>query len=352
MYRLRSIIAGSRRRTYIPKKDQPVFLHRLSELRRNGYPLDQSLSFLFLQFPSITQKDQLLKLLMNGSSISETLKTLGYPSYVCMHLYFAEQYGDVGSSLSDTADLMKHREAQKKKLFSILQYPLFLILLFVFVSAVLNMYLLPRMTQLYQSVGNTQSGVLQTAELIFQALPLLTTGAIICALVIFTMGGMILFKKPTLERWKTISLLPFAGFYFRHYHSYLFSREASTLLKSGLSFQQMLKTFIEQPYRPLFKEIGQFMTDELERGQSMYHTMLQLPYFTEELLRITEHGEMNGNLEKEWGFYSQYCLNALEERSGIYFNVLQPIIFTCLGLAVVGAYLVILLPVFNLLQTI
>lgn len=289
---------------------------------------------------------------MNGSSISETLKILGYPSYVCMHVYFAEQYGDVGSSLSDTADLMKHREAQKKKLFSILQYPLFLILLFVFVSAVLNMYLLPRMTQLYQSVGNTQSSVLQTAELIFQALPMLMTGAIICGLFIFTACGVILYKKTTLERWKTISLLPFAGFYFKHYHSYLFSREASTLLKSGLSFQKMLKTFIEQPYRPLFKEIAQFMTDELERGQSMYHTMLQLPYFTEELLRITEHGEMNGNLEKEWGFYSQYCLSALEERSGIYFNVLQPIIFTCLGLAVVGAYLVILLPVFNLLQTI
>nr|WP_162182132.1 competence type IV pilus assembly protein ComGB [Jeotgalibacillus malaysiensis] len=344
--------AGSHRRTYIPKKDQPVFLHRLSELRNNGYPLDQSLSFLFIQFPSLHQKDHLLHLLLNGSSISETLNKLGYPSYVCMHLYFAEQYGDVGTSLAETAELMKHRETQKRKLFTILQYPIFLILLFIFVSAILNMYLLPRMTQLYQSVGNAESGVLQTAEMIFTALPILMTALAVTAFIMTAAGVFVLYKKPVLERWRILSKLPFAGFYFRHYHSYLFSREASSLLKNGLSFQQMLGTFVEQDYRPLFKEIGQFMIDELQRGQSMNHTMLQLPYFTDELIRITEHGEMNGNLEKEWGFYSQYCLNALEERSGIYFNVLQPIIFTCLGLAVVGAYLVILLPVFNLLQTI
>ncbi|MFB1080680.1 competence type IV pilus assembly protein ComGB [Jeotgalibacillus sp. JSM ZJ347] len=352
MYLLRNFIAGSHRQKYIPKKDQPIFLHRLSELRENGYPLDQSLSFLFLQFPTLTQKNHLIKLLMNGSSISETLNMLGYPSYVCMHLYFAEQYGDVGRSLSETAALMRHRENQKKKLISILQYPLFLILLFIFVSAVLNMYLLPRMTQLYQAVGNQQSGILSAAEAIFKLLPAFMTGAMITIGTFTVIFILVLLKKPLLERWKVLSLLPLMGFYFRYYHSYLFSREASALLKSGLSFQQMLQTFIDQPYRPLFKEIGQFMTDELERGQSMHHTMLQLPYFTKELQQVTEHGEINGNLEKEWGFYSNYCLNTLEEKSGIYFHILQPLIFTLIGLAVVGAYLVILLPVFNLLQNI
>ncbi|MDZ5712155.1 competence type IV pilus assembly protein ComGB [Jeotgalibacillus haloalkalitolerans] len=352
MYLLRNITAGLHRQTYIPKKDQPVFLHRLSELRENGYPLDQSLSFLFLQFPSISQKGQLIKSLLNGSSISETFKSLGYPSYVCMHLYFAEQYGDVKSSLAETAVLMKHRESQRKKLLSILQYPLFLILLFVFVSSVLNLYLLPRMTQLYQAVGNEKSGVLHTAEMIFRIIPSIMMATSILIVILASIFSIVLLKKPSLEKWKIISSMPFAGFYFKHYHSYLFSREASILLKSGLSFQQMLKTFIDQPYRPLFKGIGQFMTEELHRGQSMHHTMLQLPYFTDELHRVTEHGEMNGNLEREWGFYSMYCLNALEERSGTYFQILQPVIFILLGLAVVGAYLIILLPVFNLLQNI
>ncbi|TFD97527.1 competence type IV pilus assembly protein ComGB [Jeotgalibacillus salarius] len=352
MYLLRNIIAGSHRQSTIPKKDQPVFLHRLSELRENGYPLDQSLSFLFLQFSSLKNQDQLINNLVNGSSISETLKMLGFPSYACMHLYFAEQYGNIGSSLSETAFLMKHRENQKKKLIAILQYPLFLILLFVFVSAVLNMYLLPRMTQLYQSIGSDQSKIIIIADTLFQTLPQFFIIALLFISLFTFIFTITLMKRSPLERWKTLSSLPFAGFYFKHYHSYLFSREASTLLMSGLSFQQMLQTFIDQPYRPLFKDIGRFMTEELERGQSVYHTMLLLPYFTDELLRITQHGEMNGNLEKEWGFYSKYCLAALEEKSGRYFNFLQPVIFTLLGIAVIGAYLVILLPVFNLLQTI
>ncbi|MFD2913143.1 competence type IV pilus assembly protein ComGB [Jeotgalibacillus terrae] len=352
MYLLRNITGGSHRQLYIPKKDQPVFLHRLSELRENGYPLDQSFSFLFLQFPSLSGRDELIKLLINGSTLSETLKCLGYPSYVCMHLFFAEQSGETGQALSETASLMKHRENQKKKLLTILQYPLFLILLFIFVSAILNLYLLPRMTRLYEAVGNDQSEMIMIAQSAFRVIPVLSLILIAVIFSVTLITCFILMKKQPLERWKVLSSLPGAGFYFRHYHSYLFSREASMLLKSGCSFQQMLQTFIEQPYRPLFKEIGRFLHDELERGQSIYHTLLLLPYFTEDMLRITQHGEMNGNLEKEWGFYSKYCLTALEEKSGRYFNFLQPVIFTFIGLAVVGAYLIILLPVFNLLQNI
>jgi len=354
MFQLKNIIGGWNTKQTIPKKNQATFLNRLGELKKNGYPLDKAIEFLLLhQQKNLTLLNQeIINDFLNGRSLSYTLKKLGFPGFVCLHIYFAEKYGNVEETLIDTAGLIEHKSREMKRLAKLLHYPLFLLLLFMVILIVLNTYLLPRFTSLYSSLGQNSDGLISLISTLFNQLPVIM---FILFIVLFSCTlGLYLYlrgQEPH-DCWAFLSSLPLIGYYVQHYHSYVFSREASYLLKGGMSLQSMLETFISQPYRKLYHDMGQFMSDELNRGQSMHQTLLQLPYMTEELKRITKHGEENGQLEQEWQYYSRYCLSSLEAKTEKVFAFIQPCLFLALGLAIVGAYLIILLPIFQIMQTI
>jgi len=289
---------------------------------------------------------------LNGHSLSYTLKKLGFPGFICLHIYFAEKYGKVEDTLIDTAGLIEHKNREMKRLAKLLHYPLFLLLLFMVILIVLNVYLLPRFTSLYSSLGQSSDGLISFISALFHQLPIIFMISFI-VIVLGALGFYLYLRgQDPHTRWTLLSALPLIGYYVKHYHSYVFSREASYLLKGGMSIQAMLETFRSQPYRRLYHDMGQFMSDELIRGQTMHQTLLQLPYMTEELKRITKHGEENGQLEQEWQFYSRYCLTSLEAKTEKIFAFIQPCLFLALGLAIVGAYLIILLPIFQIMQSI
>lgn len=338
----------------IHPKGQGAFLRRLGELKSQGYPLSRAMEFLLLHHEkNLTGlHHEVLNDFLNGHTLSDTLKKLGFPPFVCLHLYFAERYGDVEKTLIDTSILIDHRQREMKNLIKLLQYPLFLILLFVAILTVLNVYLLPQFSALYASLGQTSDGMVSIISTLFKQLPflfLILICLLTCLVVIFF---FYLRSMQPHEKWSLLSSIPLIGYYVQHYHSYVFSREASYLMKGGMSIQAMLKTFITQPYRGIYHDMGKFISEELNRGQSMHQTLLQLPYITDELKRITEHGEENGELEAEWRFYSQYCLASLESRTEKLFAFIQPCLFLLLGIAIISAYLIILLPIFQIMKTI
>ncbi|KIL44388.1 hypothetical protein KP78_33520 [Jeotgalibacillus soli] len=251
----------------------------------------------------------------------------------------------------ETSSLLEQQRRETKRFIQLLHYPLFLFLLFIVIVVILNVYLLPRFSSLYASVGQTSTGIISIISSILHQLPFMLLIILGISFAIFSTAVLILRKLDPHEKWSTLAKLPGIGYYVKHYHSYVFSREASYLLKGGMSIQAMLTTFMSQPYRELYHDMAHFMADELRRGQSIYATVLQFPYFTEELKRITQHGESNGQLEDEWQFYSRYCLASIEEKTLRLFSFIQPTIFLFLGVAIIGTYLIILFPMFNLMQS-
>ncbi|MEW9500410.1 competence type IV pilus assembly protein ComGB [Jeotgalibacillus marinus] len=354
MSQMKSIFGGWNTKQTIHRNEQGTFLKRLGELKAHGYPLKNAIEFLLLNQKKHLEglHQDVIEDFLNGQSLSDTLKKLGFPSFVCLHIYFAERYGNVEETLLETSTLLQHRRREMKRLVGLLYYPIFLSLLFVVIVMVLNFYLLPRFTTLYATIGQNSSGFVRWISSFFNQLPFIM---FFVWLIFIFIGLLIIVFMRNLdphERWSKLSAVPVIGYYVQHYHSYVFSREASHLLKGGMSIQAMLQTFMAQPYRKLYHDMAAFMSGELERGQTMHQTLLQLPYITDELKRITHHGEENGRLEEEWQFYSNYCLASLEERTTKILVFIQPCLFLLLGVAIISAYLIILLPTFQLMQTI
>ncbi|HCZ0915053.1 TPA: type II secretion system F family protein, partial [Staphylococcus aureus] len=63
-------------------------------------------------------------------------------------------------------------------------------------------------------------------------------------------------------------------------------------------------------------------------------------------------GEKRGKLEVELKLYSQILVKQIEDKAIKQTQFLQPILFLILGLFIVAIYLVIMLPMFQMMQSI
>ena len=77
-----------------------------------------------------------------------------------------------------------------------------------------------------------------------------------------------------------------------------------------------------------------------------------LKCFQPDLIKFIEQGEKSGKLDIELKLYSQMLLHQFENKVLRQTKFIQPVIFFILGLFIVSLYLVIMLPMFELMQTI
>ena len=63
-----------------------------------------------------------------GNSFHLELEKLGFPTKVCAQIYFASHYGNYGQTIMRCGDQLLKELEHKKKLKSLLTYPLLLIL--------------------------------------------------------------------------------------------------------------------------------------------------------------------------------------------------------------------------------
>ena len=78
---------------------------------------------------------------------------------------------------------------------------------------------------------------------------------------------------------------------------------------------------------------------------------MNLKCFQNDLIKFIEQGE-KWKLDIELKLYSQMLLQQFEEKVLKQTKFIQPIIFFILGIFIVSLYLVIMLPMFELMQTI
>lgn len=71
-----------------------------------------------------------------------------------------------------------------------------------------------------------------------------------------------------------------------------------------------------------------------------------------ELSYVITHGQANGNLAIELGDYSDLIMEKMERKIKHMVVIIQPILFTCIGGIVVLMYLAMIMPMFQMMNSI
>ncbi|WP_323704761.1 competence type IV pilus assembly protein ComGB [Mammaliicoccus sp. Dog046] len=341
------------RKACILKKDNVLFLMRLSDMMKQGFTLLESIQLLSDQFQQLSHskvKSTLIEIIVSTGQLHEILSFLKYPQVIVTQIYFGEQYGNLIESLDHSIMYLKKIEQVKAKFIKTIQYPAVLFFVFFMLLTAVNQTIIPQFREIYESMNVEISSSLKLITTIFSYLPIsIITGALICILL----SLLIYFKYLGADISKKITYFkrtPIINSYITMYNSYRISRDFSFFIQNGITLNKIIEIYMMQTKDDLLRFIGLSINQSIEAGHSFPESIKSINCLDDNLIHYIQHGENKSKLDLELYYFSIYMLDKLEQTFIKQMKWIQPIVFGVLALLIVTLYLIIILPMLQMVE--
>ena len=234
----------------------------------------------------------------------------------------------------------------------IMQYPMFLAFFLIIMIFVFNRILLPQVDMVYSSFGSTAPLLTEQILSTIKLLPYLMFSTIFIFMIGCSLYMFYFRKLPHMQQVKIMLRIPLIKTFLIIKHSHYFATQLSGLLHGGLSVLEALTIMMEQHYHPFFQYEAGRIERQLIAGEPLQSIIAKSGYYEEELSYIITHGQANGNLAIELGDYSDLIMEKMEQKIKRMLVIIQPILFTCIGGIVVLMYLAMIMPMFQMMNSI
>ena len=324
------------------RRQQAEFLKLLDDLLRNGFSIQESLSYMVtIRAESAYLAKQLRLDLAEGISLSSGLAKSKFESQQVMLLYLAETHGDLEGTLSLIHKQVLDRERQLAELKKVLAYPSLLLFFLVGVMLMMKSVILPQLGL------NKETGMPSIGQRFIDNAPFLVIGIFLLSLVSVSMINHYFKSRSVISKIIFWSKIPLVRHIIQRYYTSFFANELGKLLNQGLELKQIIHLMSAVDQQTLLKEVAIEIGVELEEGHSIVFPIQRWCFFREELAWIIEQGEMKGNLGDELQVYGKQLWEELNENVLRLFSWIQPIIFILVALLIVLAYGSLLLPIYQ-----
>ncbi|QFF99429.1 hypothetical protein PB01_11665 [Psychrobacillus glaciei] len=336
----------------IPLSVQSSFLKRLSDLLKEGYTFHEAISMLL---PFHVKKSDLVIQKMtevhkNGSSVTEVFKLLGFPNRLLLPINLATIHGQLQETVSVLGVQSAIFESARKRLNNLLMYPLFLFVVIFLLFTIFRIYFLPNMESLLgtRTTLESESSIIWTNVLLH--LPNYFLIGMAIAIVTISVVIFVVRKKNAKKQLAFYGKLPLVNSWYHLFLTRVFSREMGGLIESGISIQQAFDALVSQEEHITLQFISKQMREKIVHGESFSEAVLLSNYFTKDFQLFVTHGENSGYLGRELTLYSEFLTERIETKISKYLSVLQPTLFLILAIFIIGAYLAILLPIYEMIN--
>jgi len=332
----------------LDEENKIYFIQRLSELIEHGYMLEDSIEFLLFQYDVSLEKIDRLKLeLSHGKKLSDLLRYLGYSTFVTSKMKFAEDYGSIEDMLLEIENYLRIKKEQKEKVIKTLRYPLILTIALITLIMVFNLLVIPQFENIYTSSSIKMD--IQTIILIKMIYLTPKIISIIVILSIIVLVYMIYIKKYRKNIFlNTLMYIPKIRVYARLYYSYKFTLELSLFLMSGFSLKTALEVIIEENYDYYLTYFSKKIMRDLDKGLSFEEAIASIKFFDKSVEKFVIHGINNGLIDRELKLFSELMLDTFLTSLDKMLRKFQPVLFAILAFVIIGLYMVILMPIFNM----
>lgn len=330
------------------------FLQKLSALMNSGFTMYNALKFLLEQYDGLKQhtKEEAQRMIEEGEKLSEILKMLGFRKSIIIQVTFAEIHGEMINNLKESSLYLENRRATFSKMVKAIQYPFLLISIFIVMLVILNYTVIPQFESLYTSVGAEAEGIVSILTTLLELLPKTMIG-MMAGLALTGIFIYALIRYASVESQLKILLnIPLIKFYVANYHTYRFSREFGYFINNGLEVKEIITLFKNQLLSNYLSHIAALIEKDLNQGASLSEAVSHIPVLDDKLSTFISHGELNSDVGKELVIFSEYTLEKIIMRIENLTKRIQPVIFTVLGILIICLYLVIVLPIFQMMSVV
>lgn len=335
-----------RERPLLKKHD--VFLLKLAQLLNEGYTFVDSVTILLPHYARDVQKAQQLvnESIVNGVPIYELLERLGIASNHLLLIELSSHHSSFEEVLQTSAEQIARRMELERQTKKKMLYPVALFIGLFSSLIVFRQYFLPNMTALFASRNEEEA--LWTSALFLRLPDILLLLIVGSAVTVIAVQRWL--KTQTAEQ-QTAFLyrLPLVKRYMQLYVTREFSYILSGFLQSGVSLQDALFHSEAQKKSLVISYVATRLKEHVLAGTSLSQAVAAQPYFHRDFTAYVRHGESNGQLGAELHVYAKILEQHEQERQKLFLSCIQPVVFSVVAICIVGAYLAILLPMYDMI---
>ncbi len=349
---------GANKKLRVKQKDFLLFNQQFSALLRAGIPVLQSIHLLKTRSASEILRRVLTDVeakITGGVPLSEAFEAQGtFPKIYTASLFAGERSGALDDVLARYVDYLKRSVGISRKLRGALAYPAFLLVAAMFMVAFLTLYIVPRMSDLFQSLsGNkglpTVTVIVLTfskfiAANIWWLLPMILIVGFGLYIWLRTPGGRLLLHKFLLK-------IPIGGELIRQMTTSQLARSLSTLLSGGITVPDSWEIAAQSINNLELRRLSQAVLPQIREGRGFTESLQKAGWMPELALDMVGIGENSGSLREMLDEVANFYDSEAEVRLEQLTSLLEPLILIFMAGVVVTILMAIYLPIIQTISS-
>lgn len=336
--------------------DLALITRQFATLVRSGLPIEEALQALSRQTEKSRLKSMMMAVrarVMEGHSLATALADFPhvFPDLYRATVAAGEQSGYLDRVLERLADYTETRQTLQQKTTLALIYPLLVLIVSILVVALLMVYVVPQIVQVFEGIG--------------QKLPPLTRGLIavsdftrsygvyvLIAVVAATVLARMALRKSGPKRWfhHVLLRLPMISRLVRGLNTARFARTLSILTGSSVPVLEALRisasVISNVPMHAAVDEAAR----RVREGAALHTALERSGYFPPMTIHLIASGEASGKLEEMLERAADSQEREMEVLITTITELFGPLLILIMGGMVLVIVLAILLPIFDLNQ--
>ena len=339
----------------VTQKDVVSFSRQLSIMLRSKVALTETLRTLATQTRNNKFKEVLSKVCKDvegGASLSKAFNA--FPNVFSVFFVSMVKSGEHSGKLSDVfiylAEYLEKRYHFRNEIIGAMVYPIFVLLVFGTVVAVLMIYVIPQLTQVLTATD--QDIPLVTKMVIAFSDFLVHNGIIVFLFLVFSIVFFWRYTKSKKGKRffsKFLLKLPLLGPFLIKFYLSRFALNLSTLISGGLQISESLEITGNIVGNEEYKKLIAETRNEVEKGSTISTVLdkypkLVSPFFYQMVAVGEKTGTLDSSLKNVVSFYDEDIDRDLNN----FIKLLEPAFIVLLGVVVGGLVASVLLPIYSM----
>ena len=340
-------------------REQTLFAKRLSFLIGAGVPVLESLHVLREQTTSKNVQKVLthvIKDVANGRFLSGALGRFQnlFGEFAINIVRVGESSGVLAQNLRYLAEELEKKEALRKKVIGALVYPIFITVATLGVTALLTVYIFPKILPIFNSVGVKLP--ITTRILIAVSSFLRENGLwLLLVLAVVGIGTVILHRNVPAFRMvsdRVMLRLPLAGRIMQFFNMANITRTFGLLLKSGGTIVGAVETTARTTRNRVYRRELDRALEHVKRGEQISEHFKKHPgLFPILVAHMVAIGEKTGNLSDTLVYLSNLYEEEVNSLTKNLSSLIEPVLMILMGLLVGFVAVSVITPIYEITQT-
>ena len=341
------------RKRRIKPDDFLIFNEQFLTLSKSGLPLQKSLDLLARQTRVEALREAIEAVrdkVRGGALLSEAFEEVGqFPKIYCATLRAGERSGSLDKVLAQYVTYQKQTRSFRKKFYSALIYPSFLLVFLVALVAFVITFIVPRFAMLYADL-EVQLPALTLFVMSFSLGVKRFAALILAALVGVAFGLRAAWISPKSRlTWDRLKFrLPVVGKLLLKFSVAEFARTMSALLQGGIPVVSALETAKDSVSSPLLSQAAALARKEVMGGRPLSASLRMTGFFPFIVMDMVEVGESTGALPGMLEALAEFFEEDVSIDLTTLVALVDPIMIAAIAIIVAFVLVAFYLPLFSM----